>query len=220
MMKLTDRIPIVHVLTDVVQQGEVRNPARPEGNVTGITLQPASIGAKYVDLLRELAPEVQQIGWLTDTTNSTAYVITAARDTARADGLEFVQLPFKSEDELPAVIGEWAAQPRRGLLPNGALALSNRATIVREVAAHRMPAVFPHLLFAEAGGVLTYATDQFDVMRRGAEYVGLILNGSRVADLPVQDPTVFTLVVNLKAAKEQGITVPQSLVVRADQVVA
>jgi putative ABC transport system substrate-binding protein len=217
--KLTNTVPIVHALSDPVGLGEVQNPGHPEANVTGFTLQPASIGGKWIDLLAEIAPGLKQVGWLTDATGSPLTAIAGAEVAARSAGLDLVRLSFSSAADLPKVIGDWASQPGRGLLASGALALTNRKIIVNEVAARHLPAVYEHPLFAEAGGVLTYAPDPFDVLRRAAEYVGLILNGTKVADLPVQDPTKFTLIVNLKAAKDQGLVIPNSILVRADQVI-
>jgi putative ABC transport system substrate-binding protein len=218
--KLTKAIPIVFALHgDPVGAGLVASFAHPGGNVTGFTqIDPSTVG-KLVELLTELAPDVRRVGLLSQ--SALPALLAAFQSTAQAIGIEPVVLNIGSAMEIAPVIAQFAAVPGGGLVAGsvsgGTVLLVNRQVVMAEVARHRIPTIFGNFLYG-AEGAVNYYIDNFDVIERAGGYAGLILNGANPADLPVQVPSNMLLSVNLKAAKAMGLTVPQSILSRADQV--
>jgi putative ABC transport system substrate-binding protein len=216
----TQLIPVLFTgVSDPEGAGFVTSLARPGGNLTGFTNFEPTISGKWLGLLKEVAPHVTRVGIL-------RYRDTLARfppmfDTlAPSFGIEPVEINIRSTDELERAMGALARQSNAGLivLPDPAL-ISQRRLIVELAARHHIPAVYPLPLFAVDGGLLSYGVNPSDQLRRAASYVDRILKGEKPADLPVQAPTRFELIVNLKTAKTLGLTVPPSLLARADEVI-
>jgi putative ABC transport system substrate-binding protein len=216
-------VPVVFaVVTDPVGAGFVDSLARPGGNITGFSTFEPEIGGKWVETLRELRPDLLAVaGLVTPELGGFAAVWRACADAAARFGMAASSVPFSSPDEnVEAALASAAASGRSGLivLPT---AVNNvaRARIIAAAARLRLPAIYPFRFYADDGGLLYYGFDSRDLFRRAADYVGRILAGERPADLPVQAPTRFELVVNLAAARAQGIAVPPGLLARADDVI-
>jgi putative ABC transport system substrate-binding protein len=221
--KATKTIPIVGALMgDPIAWGLIETFARPGGNVTGFTqIDPTATG-KMVELLRELAPGIKRVGLLTQPPHVPAGVA-AFESTAQALGITPVLLYVSNAMEIAPAIARFAAEPGGGLVGTaggggGSVLLVNRPIVLAEVARHRIPTVFGNFLYGSEGAV-NYYIDNFDVIERAGAYAGLILNGAKPADLPVQVPDKMSLAVNLKVARAMGLTVPPSILFRADQVV-
>jgi putative ABC transport system substrate-binding protein len=215
-------VPIVFVLVvDPVGQGVVQSLSRPGGNITGFTQFEFSICGKWVELLKEIAPRTRRIGVLrhpTDGTGVAQYSVVQA--TAQSLGLELSPIDTSDAGKIEQGIAAFAGAPDRGLI----VTTSQTATIHRELitalaARHRLPAVYPYRYFASGGGLITYGPDLTDQYRRAASYCDRILKGEKPADLPVQQPTKFELVINLTSAKALGLEVPPMLLARADEVI-
>jgi len=215
-------IPIVFVqVADPVAAGIVTNLARPEGNITGFTNFEFSIGGKWLEALKECAPKASRVLVVFDPRNPswTAYM-RAIEASAPKFGVQLTPGGANNAAELEHEIGMFAK------LPNGALVVlpspvttTHRERIISLAARHRLPAIYPYSYFPASGGLMSYGVDLLDLHRRAAAYVDRILKGAKPADLPVQQPTKFELVVNLKTAKALGLTIPELMRVRADQVI-
>ena len=220
----TTTIPIVFVsVIDPVTPGIVANLARPGGNITGVTAWIGSSGfaGKWVALLKEAAPHVSHVAVLSNSANRQTATqlseIQAAAQTLRMKADVHDAGNAASLDKALAAIGATGA---KGIVVAGdPVFTANRAKLIGFATSKRLPAVYFWKLFAESGGLLAYGASQEESYRRAATYVDKILKGARPADLPVEQPTKFELVVNLKAAKAIGLTVPQSLLLRADHVI-
>ena len=217
--KATKTIPIVGVdlESDPVARGWVASLARPGGNVTGFFLELPEMSGKQLQFLREVKPELTRVAVLGDPRiNELQFRATEA--AARGGGLTLQRMPVTSLNEIPGAIAE-AARQRSGAL----LALSSPLIFINIAEAavkYRLPSICLFVpAFAEAGGLLAYGPDFPDLFRRAGGYVGRILKGAKPADLPVQRPTKFELAVNLKTARLLKLTLPQSLVLRADRVI-
>jgi putative ABC transport system substrate-binding protein len=216
----TKSIPIVFaVVSDPVGSGLVASLARPGGNVTGFINVEGAMGGKWVELLKDLSPGLSRVAMMfnPDTAPYAEYYQDAFRVAAAAFSVEATIAPVRSRSEIEETVTRLAASPGAGLIaiPDSFL-LVNRAAIVDATLRHRLPVVFG---FAESGGLLEYATDTEDLFRRAASDLDRILRGASPSDLPVQMPTKFSLVVNLKAARTIGLTVPPMLLARADEVI-
>ena len=220
--QLSRAVPVVFVqVADPVGQGLVQSLARPGGNATGLTNFEFSIGSKWVELLREVDPRVTHVTPLAnpDNPNSAAFVRTIS-SAAAALGIEpHVQL-VRDKGEIEEAITSAARLTGNSLIlfPD-ALPIVHRDLIVELAARFKMPAIFPFRLFPANGGLMSYGLDLVAVYRQVAVYADQILRGANPAELPVQAPNKFELVINLKAAKALGLTVPQSLLVSADEVI-
>jgi putative tryptophan/tyrosine transport system substrate-binding protein len=217
----TMTIPIVFTTVgDPVGAGLVASLGRPGGNVTGLSGVTA-IGGKHLQLLKELSPGKQVIAVLTNPeTPFTRLALKEIQTAAEADRTRLEILEARTADEVPHVLQSAVPAGVGGLLVLGdPLTYSLRREIADLSAKFRLPAVYPSREWAEAGGLLSYGADRRQLYRRAAEYVDKILKGARPDDLPVEQPTKFELVVNLKAAKALGLTIPPSLLQRADQVI-
>ena len=222
LLQATRQVPVVFVnVSDPVGAGFVASLARPGGNATGFTLLEFGMSGKWLELLKQIAPGVKRAAVLRDaaTSNGIAQfaVLSAA---AHALGVEVSPLDEREPDGIERGVAAFASGPDGGLvLASGAVGLRHRELIIALAARHRLPAIYPYRDFATGGGLMSYAADAIDGYRRAAGYVDRILKGEKPADLPVQQPTKFELVINLKTAKALGLTVPPSLLARADEVI-
>ena len=217
----TMTIPIVFTTVgDPVGAGLVASLGRPGGNVTGLS-GVTEIGGKHLQLLKELSPGKQVIAVLTNPeTPFTRLALKEIKTAAEADGTRLEILEARTADQVPRVLRAAVPAGASGLLVLGdPLTYSLRREIADLSAQLRLPSVYPSREWAEAGGLLSYGAGRRQVYRRAAEYVDRILKGARPGDLPVEQPTKFELVLNLKTAKTLGLTIPPSLLQRADQVI-
>jgi putative ABC transport system substrate-binding protein len=221
----TQTVPVVFtVVSDPVGSGFVQSFARPGGNLTGFTnfLEP-SLAAKWVELLKEIAPSVSRVGILYNpqlAAGGGLYFAQPVETSAVALGVKPVRLPVLTPVDIEQAIDKFAQEPGGGLIsPPDATILPHRDLIIVLAARHRLPAVYPYRFFLTSGGLMSYGMDYADVFRRAAEYVDRILKGERPAELPVQAPTKFELVINLKTAEALGLIVPPTLLARADEVI-
>jgi ABC-type uncharacterized transport system substrate-binding protein len=210
LLQATRTVPIVFpVAGDPVGAGLVDNLARPGGNVTGFMNYEYSLSAKWLELLKEIAPNITRVAVLRDPTfgSSTSQfaVIQAAAPSFRT---ETIPVNVRDADEIERAVASFAHRPNGGLI-----------AIVTLAARHKLPAVYYERFFVAAGGLMSYGPDQLEQYRRAAGYVDRILKGENPADLPVQAPTKYELVINLKTAKALGLDVPPSLLARANEVI-
>ncbi|MFL6798833.1 MAG: ABC transporter substrate-binding protein [Xanthobacteraceae bacterium] len=225
LQKQTRTIPVVFtVVSDPVGSGFIQSFARPGGNLTGFTnfLEP-SMAAKWVQLLKEIAPRVSRVGILFNpqlAAGGGMYFVRPVETSAAALGIKALQLAVQTPAEIDQAINAFAQEPGGGLIaPADATTLPHRDMILVLAARHRLPAVYPYRFFLTSGGLMSYGMDYADVFKRAAEYCVRILEGEKPADLPVQAPTKYQLVVNLKTAKALGLDVPPTLLARADEVI-
>jgi putative ABC transport system substrate-binding protein len=219
----TSTIPIVFVaIADPVAQGFVQSLARPGGNMTGFEAEEPSMGAKWVQLLNEIAPRVgpTTVIFNPDSAPFSRMFLPSMEAARPAAAFELIISPVRNETEINRAIVAAARQPSGGLivLPDSFLS-SRHEMIVALVAKQHLPAIYSVSEFSRSGGLIAYGFDRADQFRRAAAYVDRILKGEKPADLPVQLPTKFQLVINLKTAKALGLTVPQTLLVAADEVI-
>jgi putative ABC transport system substrate-binding protein len=219
----THTIPIVLTAGgDPVADGLVRNIARPEGNITGFSVREPSIAGKWLELLKEAAPHMTRVALLFNPAlapTNPSY-ISSIEAAAPALGVQTIKTPVRNAVEIVRAIDAFAAEPNGGLLvlpPAPTTAI--RDTIFQLAAQHRLPAIYSSLATAAAGGLLAYATDLVDQHRRAASYVDRLLRGAKVSELPVQFPSKFELVINLKTAKAIGLTIPEAFLLRADELI-
>jgi putative ABC transport system substrate-binding protein len=223
LLQQTRTIPIIFAIAaDPVSSGFVTSVARPGGNVTGFTnLEPTMTG-KWLELLKEIAPRVDHVASLFNplTAPYAENFLKPFKDVARSFAVEAIAAPVRDMRELESVVAAQARLPNGGLivLPDSFMS-ARRAEITTLAARHRLPAVYPFRYYADAGGLLTYGNVQIDNFRRAAIYADRILKGARPSELPVQAPVKFELVINLKAAKALGLTVPPALLARAEDVI-
>lgn len=215
-------VPIVFVnISDPVGTGLVESLARPGGNITGFTNFEYAMGEKWLQTLKELAPDIKRTAIITNPKNpNTALYLRAIEPTAVALGLQLTVAPVDDTAAIERTIGTLAQVPEGSLLvmPDP-LTITNRDLIVALTARYRLPAAYPYRLFAASGGLLSYGIDRVDLYRRAAAYVDRVLKGAKAGDLPIQQPTKFELVINLRTAKSLGLTVPLPLLGRADEVI-
>jgi putative tryptophan/tyrosine transport system substrate-binding protein len=221
--KATTTIPIVFLgVTDPVGQGVVASLARPAGNITGTSLAMGDgFAGKYVELLKEAVPKVEQIAVLYNSTNSAAATyVKEVRIAARAAQVRIDLIDARNSHEMDRAFAAIAASRARGLIVTGdPHFFANRAKLLQFASKRRLPAMYFFKDFVDDGGLMAYGASLADAFRRGAIYVDRILKGARPGDLPVEQPTKFELVINVKTAKALGLTIPQTLLLRADQVI-
>jgi len=221
LLQTTRTIPIVFAnIADPVGAGFVDTLARPGGNVTGFTVFEYGLSAKWVELLKEIAPKVTQAAVLRDPTQSSGIgQFAAIQAMAPSLGVELRPIDVREGSQIERSISEFAGA-NRGLIVTGSpLTGLYRELITTLAARHRLPAVYPYRHFVSRGGLISYGPDQIDPFQRMAGYVDRILKGEKPANLPVQAPTKYELVINLKTAKALGLTVPPTLLARADEVI-
>jgi putative ABC transport system substrate-binding protein len=220
--QLTRTIPIVFaIVADPVGSGIVDNLARPGGNITGFMLYEFSIGGKYLDLLREIAPHTTRVAVFRDDTNTASVAIfSVIQAMATSVGLQVRPVNVRNSDEIASAVEAFAHNPNGGAIVTGtALTTAHRELILKLIERYKLPAIYYDRFIVANGGLISYGPDRADDYRRAAGYVDRILKGEKPADLPVQAPTKYELVVNLKTAKALGITIPQSVLTRADEVI-
>jgi putative tryptophan/tyrosine transport system substrate-binding protein len=218
----TATIPIVFAsLGDPVGSGLVESLARPGGNVTGFPAFVDTMGGKWIELMREIAPRVERVGFIfhPDVAPHSG-LLRAAQSAAPSLNVKLLPLPIHNASEIAAAITAFASGAEGGLtVASHAVTFANRDLLISLAASHRLPTVFGDPIFAESGGLLSYGSDGAEMFRGAASYVDLILKGAKPAELPVQLPTKFVLIINLKTAKAIGLTVSATLLARADKVI-
>jgi putative ABC transport system substrate-binding protein len=222
LVQITRTVPIVFTnVVDPVGAGYVDSLARPGGNITGFAVYEYSLSGKWLQLLKEIAPGVTRVAVLRDPSIASGPGQFAAIQTvAPSLGVELRPFDVRDEAEIEHAITAFAQNPNSGLIVTGSpLAVSHRDLIITLAARHRLPAVYFLHSFAAAGGLISYGPDLLDPLRRAAGYVDRILKGEKPADMPVQAPTKYELVINLKTAKALGLTIPPSVLARADEVI-
>ena len=222
LLQATRAIPIVFTQTpDPVGAGFVESLARPGGNVTGFMLYEYGIGAKWLELLKEIAPHVTRAAVIRDAAIASGIGQWGAIQTAAPSfGVELRPVDVRDASEIERAIAAFARSPNGGLIVAAStLAVVHRDLIVTLAARHKLPAVYPSRFFVRSGGLIFYGPDSVEPHRRAAGYVDRILKGEKPADLPVQAPTKYELAINLKTAKALGLDVPPTLLARADEVI-
>ena len=218
----TRTVPIVFtIILDPVGAGLVESLARPSGNATGFTVSEYGFGAKWLELLREIAPGVKQVAVIREAgTTVGGGQLAAIQAVAPALGMELIPIGVRDAGEIERGVTVFARSPNGALIVTGsAQAADHRDLIVTLAARHKLPAVYYGRFFVTAGGLMSYGPDYLEQHWRAAGYVDRILKGEKPADLPVQAPTKYELVINLKTAKALGIEVPPTLLARADEVI-
>ena len=218
----SNKIPIVFVtVSDPIGSGFVASLPRPGGNITGVLQYEAGIVGKWMAMLKEIAPRLARAALVANPkVTAYDYFLRAAEAAAPSLAIEIVPSPIESTADIERVIDSVARVPNSGLLlPPDTTTITHRDLIVALAARHRLPAVYSLRVFVTAGGLMSYGTDQVEIFRLAATYADRILRGAKPAELPVQAPTKYETIVNLKTAKALGLDVPPSLIVRADEVI-
>jgi putative tryptophan/tyrosine transport system substrate-binding protein len=222
LQKMTRTVPIVFAnVTDPVAAGLVESLGRPGGNATGFTASEYGMGAKLLELLKQIAPPVTRVAVLRDPAQgSGTSQLAAIQAVAPSFGVELSPIGLRDAGEIERAVAAFARSPNGGLiLTVGQLANVYRDLIIALAARHRLPAVYTERYFVTGGGLISYGHDSIDQYRRAAGYVDRILKGDKPADLPVQAPIKYELLINLKTAKALGLTVPPNLLATADEVI-
>jgi len=219
----TDTIPIVfNVVNDPVGQGFVATLPHPGGNITGFTFVDLPLIGKWLEMLKEMAPDLRRMMLMFNPDSAPFYPV-FLREFGAAPASLAVELsasPVHNEAEIEAAITAFARETRGGLIPAPDAFINTRRHLVMALAQrHRLPAIYGFRQFVTEGALMSYGPDAADIVRRSASYVDRILKGAKPADLPVQAPTTYELVINLKAAKALGLTVPETLLARANEVI-
>jgi putative ABC transport system substrate-binding protein len=218
----TRTIPIVFVqVVDPVSSGFVDSLARPGGNITGFASSDYGAGAKWLELLKKIAPRVVRVGVLRDPSlPGGAGQLGAVQALAPSFGVELKALDVRGAPIIEQGLEALSRSPDSGLIVlTSPAATVHRALIVALAERYRLPAIYPYRFYAKSGGLLSYGIDNLDLWRRSASYVDRILKGAKPGDLPVQQPAKYELIVNLKTARALGLSVPDELLVRADEVI-
>jgi putative ABC transport system substrate-binding protein len=222
LLQATRTVPIVFpIASDPVGAGLVESLARPGGNATGFMSFEYTLSGKWLELLKDIAPGVTRVAVLQDPTQgggSSAFAVIQA--AAPSLGVEVTPVNLRDAPEIERALADFARTSNGGLIVTGS-ALSNvhHKLIITLAARHKLPAIYLERSFAAGGGLISYGSDYIDHYRRAAGYVDRILKGEKPADLPVQAPTKYELVINLKTAKTLGLDVPPTLLARADEVI-
>ena len=222
LLQATRNIPIVFAtVPDPVGAGYIDNLARPGGNVTGFTPFEFGIGAKWLEVLKEIAPQVKRVAVVRDPAISAGLgQFGAIQSVAPSLGVELTPVNIRDAAELQRAIEAFASGANGGLILTGsALAVARRELIIALAARHKLPGVYYERFFAGAGGLIAYGANLVEQYRQAAGYVDRILRGEKPADLPVQTPTKYELVINLKTARALGLEIPPTLLARADEVI-
>ena len=223
MLQETHTVPVVFVIVaDPVGSGFVKSLSRPGGNATGFTIMEPTTSGKWLELLKEVAPQTKRVVFLFNpkTAPFAKYYLDPFKAAAVSLGAEAVAVSVESLSDLENVFGAQARIPDTGLIamPDGFLNV-HRAEVVSLAARYHLPAVYPWRFYTELGGLMSYGFDQREFFASAATYIDRILKGEKPADLPVQAPTKYELVINRRAAKDLGLTLPTSLLGRADDLI-
>ena len=224
LLRETHTIPIVFVnVSDPVGAGFVQSMARPGGNATGFTNVEASLAGKWVEVLKELNPRMTRIAALFSpktSPDSGEFYLRLIEDASRTMAVKTIAIPVQSAADIESAIESFALVPDGGLIVTpDVTTTNNRALIMLLAAKHHLATIYPFRFFVGEGGLASYGIDVVDMYRRAATYVDRILKGEKPADLPVQAPIRFELAINRKTANALGLTIPPTLIVRADEVV-
>jgi len=223
LLQQTRTIPIVFaIVADPIGSGFVASFARPGGNVTGFTFTEPTMAGKWLELLKQIAPRVVRVAMLFNPVSATyaEYWLNPFKAAAPSFAVEAIAAPVRNGSELESIIAAQAREPNGGLIAMpDSFTDAHRVEITSLAARYRLPAIYPFRFFAEVGGLLSYGVDRTDNFRRAAKYVDRILKGEKPAEIPVQAPINFELVVNLKTAKALGLEVPLHLQQLADEII-
>jgi ABC-type uncharacterized transport system substrate-binding protein len=222
LLQVTRTVPIVFTQTpDPVGAGFVSNLARPGGNATGFSNFEYSIGGKWLELLKQIAPGVTRVAVIRDPESPQGIgQFSAVHAVAPLLGLDVSPINAREPGEFERNITVVANIPNSGMIVTGStFAITHREQVIKLANQHKLPTVYPLPFFVAAGGLISYGPDAIDPHRRAAGYVDRILKGEKPSELPVQHPTKYELVINLKTAKDLGLNLPPTLLARADEVI-
>jgi putative tryptophan/tyrosine transport system substrate-binding protein len=221
MTQLTSSIPIVGVASDLAGSGFVESVKRPGANVTGFSVIEFSVIGKMVEMLRQLAPGVSRVGTIYNPDNPVGAVYRRALDAVAAQlGLQSIDLPIHGVADIERALVNLAEHPNGGFISPPDVTVITLATRTAALAAqYRVPAIYSASFIVKQGGLASYGADIVDAFRGLASYVDRILRGEKASDLPIQQPTSYQLVINLKTAKSLGLTIPETLLATADEVI-
>jgi putative ABC transport system substrate-binding protein len=220
----TRTIPIVFIrVSDPLVQGFVPSLMRPGGNITGFVAYEFSIAGKWLDLLKQMVPALARVAVIfnPETSPQSRYFLPAIKAAGSILSVDVTAVPVRSAAEIDSAIADVAGEPNGGLIfPNGSFTITHNELVIRLAALNRLPAIYANRSIAEKGGLMYYGVSDFrDQYRLAAGYVDRILKGARPGDLPVQLPTKYSLVLNLKTAKALGLDVPPGVLAIADEVI-
>ena len=222
-LRATKLLPIIFVnVTDPAEQGFVASLTRPGGNATGFTLYEFSMGTKWVEILRELAPTVKHIGFLFNPASApySDPFFGPLQAAAALSDLDAHPIPVDEDAEIERSLAELAQLPDSGLVvPHDPILIEHRDFLIAQIARHRIPAVYALRLFAGSGGLISYGFDLAYAWHEAATYIDRVLKGANPGELPVQQPIKFEMIVNLKTAKAIGLEIPATLLTLADEVI-
>jgi putative ABC transport system substrate-binding protein len=221
MQQATRTIPIVFVnANNPIGSGFVASIARPGGNITGLVSFEPAMGGKWLETLIEIAPDVARVALIYNPQTHSGQHFQSIDSVSQARAIKAIRLPFSNAAELESGLGDFVREPKGGLLVLPDISTNLHRDLICTLAArHRLPAIYPFRRFIPGGGLAYYGANTTDMYRRLAEYVDRILKGATPADLPVQTPTKFELIINLKTAKALGLAIPPTLLARADEVI-
>jgi putative ABC transport system substrate-binding protein len=221
LQQATRTIPIVFMnVRDPVGAGFVQSMAHPGGNTTGFSNFEYSMSGKWAELLKQIAPHMTRALVFRDPTSAAGIgQFASVRSVAQSLGVELTPVNVRDNDEIERSVVAFARSGNGGVIVTAGGTAAHRKLIIDLAARHKLPSIYPYRYYAEEGGLISYGPNTHDPIRRAAGYVDRILKGERPADMPVQAPTKYELIVNLKTAKTLGLTIPQSLLATADEVI-
>ena len=221
LQQATRTIPIVFVnVPDPVGAGFVESMAHPGGNITGFSNFEYSMSGKWAELLKQIAPNVTRALVFRDPTSAAGIgQFAAVRSVAQSLGVELKPVNVRDTDEIERTVAAFARSGNGGVIVTTGGTAAHRKLIISLAARHKLPSIYPYRYYAVDGGLISYGPNTHDPVRRAAGYVDRILKGEKPADMPVQAPTKYELIINLKTAKALGLTIPQSLLATADEVI-
>ena len=221
LQQATRTIPIVFVnAPDPVGAGLVQSMAHPGGNITGFSNFEYSMSGKWAELLKQVAPNLSRALMLRDPTSAAGIgQFAAVRSVAQSIRIELTPVDVRDNDEIERRVAAFARNGNGGMIVTAGGTGARRRLIVSLAARHKLPSIYPYRYYAVDGGLMTYGPNTLDPLRRAAGYVDRILRGEKPADMPVQAPTKYELIINLKTARALGLTIPQSLLATADEVI-
>jgi putative ABC transport system substrate-binding protein len=218
----TRAIPIVFLgVSDPIGSGFIANLARPNGNLTGLMLYDTGIAGKWLGMLKEIEPHLARAALVANPkTTAYDYFVRNAQAAAPSFAIEITPTPVANAADIERSIGSFAQVPNGGLLmPTDGTTVVHRDLIIASAARYRLPAVYALRIFVTSGGLMSYGTDLGDAFQKAASYIDRILRGAKPSDLPVQTPTKYETIINLKTAKALGLSVPPGLLVAADEII-